>query len=457
MKQTCTAATGFACEAEMLVNIAARLGNYCRDGARPEFVRTLMAMGVSEEKAASYWEGVDRSECGSITGVDDLADVRDNTQLASRLGVLLDSGKFPRNELVYCLLQRQFPDFFEVQVTGTRHMGGKESRGNPPGRRLVTFPKQPSREVACNGHRRIETMSAYKVYQGIQPSQFSERVLLAADPLRLALGEELGLQIANLLIGCKMEIPSYRMSDACATVLNAGMRGETITLAGAFCPDYAYEETGNPQLPFRYTFDGLGEGVGLVARQFARITPQLSGFLSDMGIPHRIVLSIADFEADSDDILAQVGVGRDEFIRRCRRSLDAFRQSVPSDLPLDLELFGTERDKGRMRGYADHAIAEMRVGRFGMMPALHRDLSTVLSRIPDQYRTFYERWYGRSMVDLEVNNIVHGQGGEYAAVARIYHEDFGDNLILLAGDRPEMNKFNSFYTTVPTLCAKRAY
>jgi hypothetical protein len=61
------------------------------------------------------------------------------------------------------------------------------------------------------------------------------------------------------------------------------------------------------------------------------------------------------------------------------------------------------------------------------------------------------------MDDRAIRQIVYVQGGEYASVAWIYDEDFGEHVIMLAGDRPEMNRFNAFYAVQPVLCAKRAY
>ncbi len=453
------AAAGFADEVNILVSIATKLGHCHTAGDQDEFVRALQAMDVPEDDARAYWDSIDVKSCKDHQNdTAEIGDVKNNSQLAARLGVLLDSSKFPRNLLLYRLLEHHFPDFFRVQVTGSVHMGGINSRGNPLQRRMVRFPKQPVREAECNGrNRRVEVMPAYQIYQGVRPSQFSERVLRAANPLLTAFGYELGMRWADLLIGYKMLIPPDKMSELLAQVVRAGQGGQPITLVGAFCPDYAYEETGDPQIPYRYTFDGLGEGVGLVAQQFARIVPKISSFLSELGIDHRIVLGIGDFEADSQEVLDQVALDRSEFIRRCQCSLDAFRACVLGNLPLELELFGQERSRGRLRPYAQQATAEMMMGNFGCMRILHENLQEVLDRIPNQYRTFYERWYGHAMADLEVSRIVYSQGGEYAAVSRIYQDDFGDNIIILAGDRPEMHRFNAFYRLAPTLCAKRAY
>ncbi len=444
-------------EAEIVLQIAANLGKYRRQNQWDNFERALMAMGMESLEVLQHWDDIfpiSTNGAGNNCADINWSTIKSNSSLAQHLGIALDSKKRPRNLLLYRLMELHFPDFFEVKVTGTIHMGGKNSRGNPPQRRLVQFPKQPI-GTSINGS--FGPMSVYRVLSGIEPSEFSERVLRAAGPLRSVLGEDLGLKVVELMISCKMEIPCPRMCRQLARVLEFGTSGNPVTIVGAFCPDYAYETTGDPHLPYRYTFEGLGDGVGLVAQQFVRIVPAISAFFTELGIEHRIVLGIGDFEADSEEVLRQVKLDRHEFLRCCQRSLDQFTAAMPIDLPLKLEMFGEQRSQGRLRSYTELAVAEMVAGRFGRMAELHDGLQDVLNRIPCQYRTFYERWYGRAMEDADVNDIVYRQGGEYAAVARIYEEDFGDNILMLAGDRPEMHRFNAFFSLFPTLCAKRAY
>lgn len=453
MSVSTSTVAGFAEEARVLLKIAANLGKYRRQDQRERFESSLAALRMERDEVAQHWDNIvldtEANGCDDV----DWSRVKCNTDLAGQLGILLDSETYPRNLLLYRLMALHFPEFFEVLVTGTRHIGGSDSRGNPPERRLVVFPRQPIGK-ATNG--RVGALSVHRTLSGVEPSRFSERVVRAANPLCSALDNDLGLELAELLIGCKMQIPELKTAQQLARVIRSGINGDPVTIVGAFCPDWAYEETDDPHLPYRYTFDGVGEGVGLVAQQFVRIVPAISAWLDELDIEHRIILSIGDFEADSEGVLERVGVNRQEFLRRCQCSLDRFAEAVPADLPLELEMFDGGRSRGRFRKYAEDATRKMMAGNFGRMVELHNDLLEVLARIPDQYRTFYKRWFG-GMSDDNVRRIVYEQGGEYAALARIYEEDFGSNILMLSGDRPEMHLFNVHGAMLPTLCAKRAY
>lgn len=438
--------TGFRSETEVLVRVARDLGRYHREGRQSDFIRTLESLGMGSDEAQGYWEALLSSkECNG-----EWRHARSNSELASLLGVLLDGQKILRNRLLYRLVECHFPDILQARFTGIHHLGGKASRGNPPERRMVYFDKFP---LGKDG----QLMAIHHLYKGVQPAQFTSEVLRAAVPLQEVLGEVLGIKVAEFIFNHKMLIPPPTVARLLARVIEDGQQGRPITVVGAFCPDYAYEETGNPQIPYRYTFEGIGQGVGLVAQQFARVVPGFSQLLAELGISHKIVLAIGDFEADSQAVLDCVGVDRTEFVRRCQGSLDAFRQIVPHDIPLQLELFAADRGGELFRRYAAEATARFLQNDFGHMVNVYPNLHDVIARIPAQYRTFYERWYGRGMDDGQVREIVFAQAGEYSAMARIFTKDFGSNLIVLAGDRPEMHLFNSLYQPVAVLCAKRVY
>ncbi|MBI3256064.1 MAG: hypothetical protein HYZ63_03785 [Candidatus Andersenbacteria bacterium] len=439
---------GFTHEAEVLVKTIRTLGEYvtAANEAKAKFQATLEALGMDQAEAASYWPMLQPHN--KVCEEPPMEKVRTNSQLAQKFGISLQSEHTPRNLLLYRVFECHLPDILSVQVTGSKHIG-QAPKGHPEARRVV-FSRLPRDEDG-------DPMRVCQLFLGREPHQLTRAFVQASEPLRQALPENnLGSQLAHLLVNLQMLLPPPATTKLVSKVLQAGLAGEEITLAGAFCPDYAYKQTGNPQIPYVYTFDGVGEGVGLVAQQFVRIVPPLSQFLTKANIKHRVVLGIGDFEADSQANLKRVNLDRDEFVRRCSMSLEAFREQVALDIPLELELC-LPRANGRFHRYADEARQAMAGERFGCMADLYDDLAEILARIPRQYRTFYERWHGTEMSDKEISHTVYSQGGEYAALARIYAEDFGQNVILLAGDRPEMHRFNAFFQVVPTLCAKRAY
>lgn len=87
---------------------ASELGRYRMDNCRKCFLDRLTGLGMGEVEAVSYWDAIDRS-MGSDTWVGD-------RKLAMDCGILLDAQKFPRNFLLYRLVQLLFPGVLKVGI-----------------------------------------------------------------------------------------------------------------------------------------------------------------------------------------------------------------------------------------------------------------------------------------------------------------------------------------------------
>lgn len=452
---------GFVVQISNLVTTAHRMHGFKVADDFPAFEEACSAVGIVGDiqgvpAARFYWERMTGRKTDRH-----LHEVRDNGQLSDALGIQLNGQDTAKNRFLYHLFEVVFPGLFRVEIVDGKHRGGRASKkyreGNqwvsPEGvRRVRMYDRRPRYEGAWHIH-------LFSLFQGNHPANFvASHVRQKSGPLVAALGQENGLALGQLLYDLQMILPDHFTATLLRGVLEKGMSGEEVVIAGAFCPDYAYEETEDPNLPYRYTFDGLGAGVGLVAQQFARVIPPLSRFLTGMGVRHRIVLGIGDFEADSSLILAQVGCDHDEFVRRCKQSLKAF-EALPgvSGLPLTLELSGVDRCKGRLRPYAQEATECMLQGNFGRMVEVFRGPEQVVDQIVRDNGTFYQRWFS-GISDADIRRKVLEQGGEYAALSRIYAEDFGaDRTIVISGDRPMMHAFDNVHAVLPTLCVKRAY
>lgn len=409
------------------------------------------AIGGPEEHADEptfYWERICTDRTGNIEGA------KSNRDLARAMGIEVRNDNTAAASLLYRLTEASFSDIFDVDLVHQPHTNAQ--RGN--GARVTMYR-------ASNGVGRSSWSShVFLLYQGKSVNEIIHRhVIEKSKPLVEAIGPA-GNSLGQMCYEQRMLIPDKTMAGMLARVLRRGQEGHRIHVLGAFCPDYSYEPTGDPNLPWRYTFDNVGEGVGLVAQQFARVTAPLSQFLSSIGVGHEMVFGIGDFEADSAKILQRVlkAEGPDayrEFVRRCAKSLDAFRAKMGNDLPLTLELCDADRCKGRLRPYAREAYDRMVAGDFGRIGEVFGDPHKVIRQIVKENGSFYKRWYERpDMSEEEIRLLVLEQGAEYAALARIYAEDFGEeNIIVLSGDRPLMHTFDAMNVITPILCVKRAY
>lgn len=421
----------------------------CLTGGMSSIARFKTDINGPDEEAEEsqfYWERLDPTVSGTVETA------KSNRGLARALGIELRNDHTAAASLLYRITECGFPDLFDAELTHRPHVSAQESR-------KLRLPARVTLYHPANGRPKASWQShLFLLYQGVSPGEIIHRHIRERSAHLYDLMGDDGYRLAQLMHDLRMLIPDQTMGQLLHSVLQCGRNGETIHILGAFCPDYAYEATGDPGLPYRYTFDGLNTGVGLVAQQFARVTRPLSQFFTSLGIKHQFVYGIGDFEADSGDILTRVGCDYPEFVRRCTLSLEAFRQKMGDDLPLTLELCDAHRCKGRLRPYAQAATERMLNGDFGRIGEVFPNPEKVVAQIVRENGGFYRRWFSPDMSDNKIRELVLLQGGEYAALAQIYAEDFKEkNIIVLSGDRPLMHTFDALNTVTPILCVKRAY
>lgn len=437
--------TSFASTIAEIIAQAAFLNGCKSQNDFATFASTFDTLGITGEiagtaKAEFYWQRLPAQTTSDVTAV------TKSSNLASAMGIELKATDAPRGALAYELFRAYAPELFDVEVRPGMHKGGTKGVGEPQRVKMTDVRTQSP-----------WGRSLYRFFQDEEPTHFVDsRVQRHSGPLQTALGRELGISLGQLLFRLKMNFPNTVMARLLAPIIQRGLQGEEVVLSGAFCPDYAYEETGNPSLPYRYTFDSLGEGIGLVAQQFARVIPELSAWLTSYKIKHRIVLGIGDFEADSEETLQAVQLTRDEFLARCRKSLVAFQERIGDNLPLTLEMCDIDRGNGRFRTFQCEAQQRLLQEDYGRMDQIYNAPNEVVRQIATDSSAFYRRWYG-NLSEKQVIEKIIAQGGEYAALARMDAEDFGQNVIVISGDRPQMHAFDQFFVNVPVLAVKRAY
>jgi len=362
---------------------------------------------------------------------------------------------WPKNELAWWIMKHLFgSEVFDFQILGDnktlRKVRRRQHKDNSIHFRNYFFDT----EGKGLSHGRAALLS--RECFGLPP-----HVRRKAGRMLSELGSEAGVDLFRALKKADCSLPPNQELASLCAALNRGLRGEEVLLTGVFCPDYAYRETPEASVPYQYTFDNVGGGVGLVALQIERILPALIEYLKRYGIPYRVVLAIADFEANDPLILTRVGKTRDQFLALCEESLRAFQSALPG-VPMELKMFERDLADGRLQRYEAEALTRMEAGDFG---AIHCRTGKSVQRDVDflaaDRRSFYEKWFGHRMTEVEAYNLLLKQGAEYAACGRILLEIAqGKPAIKVAGDSPRMQLFSSFFmdeVAIGTIAATRQY
>lgn len=251
---------------------------------------------------------------------------------------------------------------------------------------------------------------------------------LKLDPL-LALGEP-GVRLAELFYAMEAEHPPTSVTTAVAIWLLRALDGEQSHILSVVCPDYAWRETGSPKRPVEYTFNGLGTGVGLVARRFVKVAPLLGQFIRELGLKVKCVVPIADVEATAE-CCARVGVRYGEFIRRNRLSQRALHEEcsphVQIKTPLLTKLFPQWEG---VHAEAKEAAQVMHLS--GAFPLYEKDLRVIYRAREGLLR----RWHGP---DVNVGRAVLAQAPDYMMVGAL--SSTLSNCLVLGCDAPAMAPF----------------
>ncbi|MEX2495357.1 MAG: hypothetical protein WD448_04670 [Woeseia sp.] len=242
-------------------------------------------------------------------------------------------------------------------------------------------------------------------------------------------------------------LPSDDYIAAIADGLLRGLAGETITLVSPVCPDYAFRQV---KERYRYTFDQLGDGVGLVAGRIVATLPHIQDVLTRHGIRTRMVIAAGDFEGLDEPILKRLHETRASFRAKLERSQQRIIEAIgrPLRAVFIADLAGGEAAWRELTGAAYRSISG---GDFGGLLETRIDIDSILdARMP-----LYQAWHG-TQPRQKLAEILLRQCAEYSAMGAVFHRNF-ENPMVIGGDHHRMMPFYWLYHRVPVLYLRRVY
>ena len=275
----------------------------------------------------------------------------------------------PRNAAIYRLIKERYPEF------------RWEAR-----RRVDSVKRRETGELIAIERRWVEFKNTPTI-GALLPSLASLLVATIAsdeptphEARKIAHCSEFrrGEDLARLLLEIGAVFPPDDVLRLVGAWWEAGLSGAPLVVFTPVCPDYAVEPTGDPELPYEYTFDSLGADVGLVARRIRAELPRLAKTFRDVGISVEFVVAIGDFEAGSPETLARVGLTRETFLARLAESQDRLRDTTtaPVTTPFITALCG----EAAWSATVEEIHRRLRAGDFGAMPLVspRRDLRHIV-------------------------------------------------------------------------------
>lgn len=335
----------------------------------------------------------------------------DSKKKLEELG-LVQKGHWPKHEQAYRVIQGAFSDF-EWVVRQYGHKEGSIVFKNYP----MVDGKEPSLADLAE-----EALRPLGVPPKIVIDDFSPSVKITF--MGLIENTRTGKEFGRLFLSLPAILPSPPIMNAITEWVKRLEAGEPSTVFCTVCPDYEVRETGDQKRPYEYTFEKLGSGIGLVAKQAFMGFTKLWEFFKRHGLEVKFVVAMADCEADSEENCKRVGLTRAQFLARIRKSQRAFRSACPNDMIIETPLL-TRINPKLWRESLEAARLAVARHDYGAL-----DLGEVeLYEIYMARKSLYERWYGaRSYVALR--KILDSQAAEYMAPAVIAERCYPNTLIL---------------------------
>lgn len=232
--------------------------------------------------------------------------------------------------------------------------------------------------------------------------------------------------------------------------LNEASKTKKLTIISPICPDYSYIQLDDHR--YKYTFERLGDNVGLGGLRTIQLFPELDVFFKKHGIECQFKLGGGDFEGFDPESLKTLSISEEDFLSRVKTSL----KRIKKKMPITIETFLISHKFGGKEKWLDEknkTFCDLYDSRIGTMPIDPTYYQHTLKSRRDLYRSWYK---DRSKDFMSQLNILLNQVAEYALMGKIFSNQF-DSPLVIGLDHAAMMPFYWFYKKIPIIYTKPNY
>ncbi len=225
-------------------------------------------------------------------------------------------------------------------------------------------------------------------------------------------------------------------------LLNSINNSRKINILSPICPDYGNVELGKGL--YRFTFDNLGNDIGVTAKRLLENLKNLQSFFNNLGFKFTHYAPIGDFEALSEENLKRVDLNYNQFIENLSISQKKLNKASGGHLktPFFTELCGgIEKWKNKHKYF--HEM--LKNNDYGFSNLNNEKIQTIC----EARKPLLLRWFGE-ISSKKITNVVKFQGAEYATMGYFIEKKF-KNSIIIGTDHYKMSPFYNVGTNLPIL------
>ena len=202
------------------------------------------------------------------------------------------------------------------------------------------------------------------------------------------------------------------------------------------CPDYSYIYTTNGK--YRYTFESIGNNIGLVAKKAIENILLINDLSKDLRLNNlkiKSIILIGDFEANQNNLKA-LNQTKEDFLEKVNQS----RKAIESQTGIETHCFtslckdieGWENQISYLKyNYCLNSYDDLKK----VFPRINHDRN-LLSRLP-----LYKKWFTERK---DFKEIFFDQVIEYFLMSKLIYSKFNSNTAILASDHKAMREYYSF-------------
>lgn len=202
-----------------------------------------------------------------------------------------------------------------------------------------------------------------------------------------------------------------------------------VVIYSPICPDYHFKKIMNPlgQAERVHDFDGMGVKKGIVYEKLMTRSKKLFERLEKSGVEYEHLLLVADVEKTDNIILQKLGIGQEEFIKRCKKTCNAINA--------DLKERGFEKSNCMLMG---EYFREVKYGFEKNIKKIEAKLdkdSRLIRQVQRVRLPLHQFWFGLGKQESEKRSV-----GEAAMYASFGHCPEISGGIILCADSEILSK-----------------
>ena len=230
------------------------------------------------------------------------------------------------------------------------------------------------------------------------------------------------------------------------SIVKSILKGE-LEIITPLCPDYEHINLGMGL--YKYTFNKLNDGLGLIGKRLIKIINNFHGVLSKHKIKFKHYLYYGDFESYSEAIQKRLNISEDEFIKKLKKSSVNMKNKINNIAKVDLLV----KKLSKKNIWLNKCRSNQKL----IKEKYNKDIKfkILINEISSSRTELYSSWFPDKK-EKDYIELVMQQGAEYTSMGDIFKKKF-NNPLVLGLDHPKMADFYSLNVDIPVIYGKPKY